>query len=68
MSHHQNAGTLTTFLLPSDRAIAMERAFDAPRELVFQASTDPDLIPQWRGPRRLTTTVEEMDVAPGGAW
>jgi uncharacterized protein YndB with AHSA1/START domain len=46
----------------------MERVYDAPRELVFKAYTEPDLTPRWWGPRRLTTTVEKMDVKPGGAW
>src|SRR5712692_9827489 len=58
----------TTFTMPSDREIVMERIFDAPRELVFKVSTDPELIPQWWGPKRLTTTVETMDVRPGGVW
>lgn len=48
--------------------ITMSRVFDAPRELVFQVSNDPKHIPHWWGPRRLTTTVEQMDVRPGGAW
>jgi uncharacterized protein YndB with AHSA1/START domain len=46
----------------------MERVFDAPRELVFKAYTDPNLIPKWWGPRRYTTTVDKMDVKVGGAW
>jgi uncharacterized protein YndB with AHSA1/START domain len=58
----------TRFTLPSDREIVMERVYDAPRELVFKAYTEPDLTPRWWGPRRLTTTVEKMDVKPGGAW
>ncbi len=58
----------TTFVLPSDREIVMTRVFDAPRELVFKAYTDPKLIPQWWGPRGLTTTVDKMDVRPGGVW
>ena len=44
------------------------REFDAPRELVFRAYTDPEAIPKWWGPRRLTTTVDRMDVRPGGGW
>ena len=57
-----------TFELPSDREIVITRIFDAPRELVFKASTDPDLMPHWWGPKRFTTTVEKMDVRPGGVW
>jgi uncharacterized protein YndB with AHSA1/START domain len=45
----------------------MERVLDAPRELVFRVCTEPDLISRWWGPRRLTATVEEMHVVPGGA-
>ncbi len=52
----------------SDREIVITREFDAPRELVFKAFTDPDLIPRWWGPRRYTTIVDKMDVRPGGAW
>ena len=39
-----NASTVT---LPSDREILMERVFDAPRELVFRAYTEPAHIPKW---------------------
>ena len=51
-----------------DREIVITREFDAPRELVFKAITDPKLIPNWWGPRRYTTIVDKMDVRPGGAW
>ncbi len=53
---------------PSDREIVMTRVFDAPRERVFKACTDPNAIPRWWGPSRYTTTVDTMDVRPGGAW
>jgi uncharacterized protein YndB with AHSA1/START domain len=59
---------VTTLSTPSDREIVSERVFDAPRARVFAAYTDPKLIPQWWGPRRMTTIVEEMDVRPGGTW
>jgi uncharacterized protein YndB with AHSA1/START domain len=52
----------------SDREVVITRIFDAPRDLVFKASTDPDHIPQWWGPKRFTTKVEKMDVNPGGVW
>lgn len=64
MSQHPKA-TLTT---PTDREIRVERVFDAPRERVFAAFTDPRLIPEWWGPRGTTTVVEEMDVKAGGSW
>lgn len=53
---------------PTDLEILMTRDFDARRELVFRAYTDPKLIPKWWGLRAHTTTVEKMDVRPGGAW
>ena len=42
--------------------------FDAPRERVFAAFTDPELILEWWGPRDTTTIVEEMDARRGGRW
>lgn len=54
--------------LPSDREILMTRIFDAPRELVFKAMTDPKAIPRWWGKSIYSTKVDKMDVRPGGAW
>ena len=48
--------------------VTLTRTFDAPRELVYKIITDPKLVPQWWGPRNLTTVVDKMDVKPGGAW
>jgi len=45
---------------------AITRVFDAPRELVFRAWTEPKHLPQWWGPRGFTTTIEKMDLHPGG--
>ena len=53
---------------PGTHQIVITRDFDAPRELVFKALTDPALVPQWWGPHRLTTTVDQMDVRFGGVW
>jgi len=53
---------------PGTQEIVITRIFDAPRERVFGVSTDPMLLSRWWGPARLTTTVERMDVKPGGAW
>jgi len=52
----------------SDCEVVLTRVFDAPRELVFKAHTDPDLIPQWWGLRSNTTIVKTMDMRPGGTW
>lgn len=48
--------------------VVAERVFHAPRERVFQAFVDPGLIPKWWGRRVDTTTVDKMDVRPGGGW
>ncbi len=50
------------------REIVITRAFDAPRELVFAAFTDPVHVAAWWGPRGFTTTIRQMDVRPGGIW
>jgi uncharacterized protein YndB with AHSA1/START domain len=52
----------------TDREILITRVFDAPRELAWQAMTDPEHVVQWWGPRGFTTTIQEMDVRPGGVW
>jgi uncharacterized protein YndB with AHSA1/START domain len=53
---------------PGKQEIIVTRTFDAPRDLVFKVATDPNLIPEWWGPRYLTTTVDRMEVKPGGTW
>ena len=50
------------------REIVLTRVFDAPRDLVFKAFTDPKHIGLWWGPNGFTTTTHSMDVRPGGAW
>ena len=52
----------------ADRELVVTRVFDAPRELVFEAFTDPEHIPHWWGPHGFTTTIYEIDVRPGGVW
>jgi len=54
--------------LPSDTEIEITRHFDFPRALVFKAFTTPEMIARWWGPREYTTTVDKMDVRPGGQW
>lgn len=48
--------------------VIVTQLFEAPREKVWKASTDPKLIPQWWGPRNLVTTIDTLDLKPGGAW
>lgn len=50
------------------REIVLTRTFNFPREIVFEAMTDPKQVVQWWGPNGFTTTVHEMDVRPGGTW
>jgi uncharacterized protein YndB with AHSA1/START domain len=50
------------------REIVLTHVFDAPRELVWNAWTDPQQVVEWWGPRGFTTTIHEMDVRPGGIW
>jgi uncharacterized protein YndB with AHSA1/START domain len=58
-------GREMTFRMLSDREYEMTRLFDAPRELVFTAYTDPKQIPRWWGPRGVMTIVDTLDVRPG---
>lgn len=54
---------------PSDREIVMTRVFQAPRHLVYDAHTKPELIKRWLfGPDGWTMTVCEMDLQVGGAY
>ncbi|MPY98156.1 MAG: polyketide cyclase [Actinophytocola sp.] len=53
---------------PSLPTIVLTREFDAPPELVFRAYTEPELISQWLGPRRLTMHVDELDARTGGSY
>ena len=50
------------------RQLTITREFAAPRQLVYDAFTQPDQIVQWWGPKGFTTTVTTMDVRPGGTW
>jgi uncharacterized protein YndB with AHSA1/START domain len=63
-----NQNNRTVIELPSDRELLITRVFDARRELVFRAHTDPALIPLWWGPRSTMTIVDKMDVRPGGEY
>jgi uncharacterized protein YndB with AHSA1/START domain len=52
----------------ADREIVVSRVFEAPRELVWEAWTDPVQVVCWWGPRGFKTTIETMEVRPGGVW
>ncbi len=52
----------------SDREIVITREFASPRELVWEAMTNPKHVVNWWGPRGFSTTIEEMDFRVGGVW
>jgi uncharacterized protein YndB with AHSA1/START domain len=53
---------------PGSPLIVITCEFDAPRELVFRAYTDPELLVQWLGPREYTMVIDEWDARDGGRW
>jgi uncharacterized protein YndB with AHSA1/START domain len=57
-----------TVELPTDEQILITREFDAPKELVFKAYTEPDLVRRWWHAKRGEVTVVEIDLRPGGKW
>lgn len=52
----------------SDRELLLTREFQAPRELVWEAWTDPKHLVHWWGPPGTTYTIHEMSVKQGGLW
>jgi len=52
----------------SDTELLLTREFDAPRDLVWKAMTDPALMSRWWGLRKYRTVVDELDARPGGKW
>jgi uncharacterized protein YndB with AHSA1/START domain len=64
-SEQQAKAVLST---PGEREILTERVFDAPRDRVWAAYTDPELIPRWWGLRRSETRIDHLELRPGGAW
>jgi len=64
----RNVGQLTVST-PTEREIVMTRVFDAPRHLVFEAMTRPELLKRWLlGPEGWTMPVCEIDLREGGAY
>jgi uncharacterized protein YndB with AHSA1/START domain len=52
----------------ADREIVITRVFDAPRELVWEAWTNPQHADKWWGPNGFVTTTESVDFRVGGEW
>ncbi len=66
MSEKKNKTLITAE--PGKQELFVTREFDAPRELVFKAHTDPEIYAQWLGPRELTTIFETFEPVSGGRW
>ena len=63
----KNTGTLIV-TTPSEREIVLTRVFDAPRHLVFDAFSKPELLKRWFGPRGWSLVVCEVDLKVGGGF
>ena len=63
----KNTGTLQV-TTPTDREIVLTRVFDAPRNLVYDAFTQPELLKRWFGPRGWSLTVCDVDLKVGGGF
>ncbi len=53
---------------PTANELAITRILNAPRELVWEAWTDPEHLAKWWGPNGFTTTTHEIEVKEGGEW
>src|SRR5680860_1466414 len=62
-----NSGTATV-TLPTDEQILIMREFDAPKHLVYEAWTTPELVKRWWSARRGEVTLAEIDLRVGGKW
>ena len=63
----KNTGTLQV-TTPTDREIVLTRVFDAPRDLVWEAFTQPELLKKWFGPRGWSLSVCDVDLRVGGGF
>lgn len=63
----KNTGALKV-TTPSDREIVLTRVFDAPRRMVFDAFSKPELLKRWFGPRGWSLVVCEVDLRVGGGF
>ena len=57
-----------TVTLPTDEQILIRREFDAPKHLVYEAFTTPELVSRWWTAKRGEMKVCEIDLRVGGKW
>lgn len=62
-----SSGTATV-TLPTDEQILITREFDAPKHLVYEAWTTPELVRRWWSGKRGEVTIAEIDLRVGGLW
>ncbi|MGH3076842.1 MAG: SRPBCC family protein [Gaiellaceae bacterium] len=62
-----SSGTATV-TLPTDEQILITREFDAPRHLVYEAMTTPELVKRWWHAKRGEMRIAEIDLRVGGRW
>ena len=62
-----SSGTATV-TLPTDDQILITREFDAPKHLVYQAFTTPELVKRWWNAKRGEMTIADIDLRVGGKW
>lgn len=67
MTPFKNTGNLKV-TTPSDREIAMTRVFDAPKQMIYDAWTKPELLKRWFGPPGWNLVVCDIDLKVGGAY
>ncbi|MRR12815.1 hypothetical protein EG835_10220, partial [bacterium] len=61
-------GPMTVLPGADDLELVFKRTFDVPRDLVYEAFTDPELLSQWWGPADYTVPSVETDPRPGGEY
>ncbi len=53
---------------PDVPTVRIVREFDAPKEKVYRAHVDPELVAQWMGPRSTQMRIDQWDCRTGGSW
>ncbi|WP_150253032.1 SRPBCC family protein [Nocardiopsis deserti] len=59
---------LTVIAEPGQHDVVITRSFDAPRDVVFKAMTDPEYLARWWGLKENETVIDRADLRPGGSW